>query len=127
MHILLTNNPRLAEEAGAKMVPGSFRDVLLAARDYVYVGHALITHPLFASAGMMFSPVRSILISEEKTKDPSHAEMIANAIKGYDKMISQRGPDEKNRKDYERIDEELYRVALEEHKRFNSGGEEIET
>ncbi|NLY36803.1 MAG: hypothetical protein GX046_06160 [Tissierellia bacterium] len=122
MHILLTNNSRLAEEAGAKMVSGSFRDVLLAARDYVYVGHALITHPLFASAGMMFSPIRSILISEEKTKDSIHAEMIANAISDYDKMISLRGTDEKNRKDYERIDEELYRVALEEHQRFNLGG-----
>lgn len=116
MPILLTNNPRLAEEAGAVKVPGSFRDVLVAARDYVYQGHALITHPLFASAGMMYSPVRSLLITSEKRKDPYHAQLIAGALIDYDKMLSRRGVDENNRQDYERIDEELYRAALEEHK-----------
>lgn len=117
-YILLTNNPRLKDEAGAKMIQGSFRDVLLAARDHVYLGHELITHPLFASAGMMYSPYRSILLSTKKEHNSQHAELIANSILDYDKLMQRRKPDENNQEDYARIDQELYLSALDEHKRL---------
>lgn len=116
--ILLTNNPKLKDETGAEMVTGSFRDVLIAARDFVYLGHGLITHPLFASAGMMYSPYRSILLSKEKAHNPQHAELIANAILDYDKLMQRKEPDVSHEEDYARIDQELYYTALEEHQRF---------
>ena len=58
----VTNNPRLIDKEGAIPVDGTFRDVLVKVRDMVHAGYELISHPLFASSRMMFSPYRTILM-----------------------------------------------------------------
>ena len=63
--VVVTNNPLLKDEEHVLFVEGAFRDVLVTVRDMVYRGYELITHPLFASSRMMFSPYRTVILGNE--------------------------------------------------------------
>ncbi|ERL08368.1 hypothetical protein J2S71_002196 [Olsenella profusa DSM 13989] len=112
---VITNNPHLRGAANVQFVDGSFRDVLIKVRDLVYVGHELVSHPLFASLGMMFSPYRTVILSERKdTPSAEHARVVEDSIISYDHATQERQHVGRNDEDYARMDLELYRSACEE-------------
>lgn len=124
--MIVTNNPRI--QAPHVLIEGDFRDVLLKARDLVYAGHRLMTHPLFASIRMMFSPIRTIVLSDRPAVSGPHAgdsSVIAEAIDLYDRTMGIRNPDWKHADDYAMIDEALYLSAMDEWARFSHGGDDF--
>lgn len=96
-------------------VDGTFRDVLVKVRDLVYSGHELISHPLFASSRMMFSPFRTVLVGD-KLQRPSdfECEVIEDAISQYDVATAHRNRQPQHDKDYAYLDYSLYQSTLEE-------------
>lgn len=92
--LILTNNPLVPscmEGRGLYTIrfqPGrSFREILVEARDMVYAGHILYTHPLAGSVKPNETPYKSLIVSMAVHGfDPQHGEMIANAIAVFDKF-----------------------------------------
>ena len=93
-HLILTNNPlvpRCMEGKGEftiRFLPElSFRQVLVLARDMVYEGHTLYTHPLAGSVKPNETPYKSLIVSVEPHGfDADHAGLMANAIAVFDKF-----------------------------------------
>lgn len=93
-HLILTNNPlvpRCMEGKGEftiRFLPElSFRQVLVLARNMVYEGHTLYTHPLAGSVKPNETPYKSLIVSREAHGfDAQHGEMIASAIAVFDKF-----------------------------------------
>ncbi|MGI6756076.1 MAG: GrdX family protein [Atopobiaceae bacterium] len=113
--MVISNNPLLRDEPDVTFVEGGFRDVLIAARDLVHMGYSLVSHPLFASLGMMFSPYRTIILSDARHEPNSvEAEIIEGSIMSYDLTTEGRQRIERNDHDYALMDRELYLAALEE-------------
>ena len=92
--LILTNNPLVPacmEGRGLYTVrfqpERSFREILVEARDLVYAGHVLYTHPLAGSVKPNETPYKSLVVSMEPHGfDAQHGEMIANAIAVFDKF-----------------------------------------
>lgn len=115
----VTNNPRLMDKEGAIPVDGTFRDVLIKVRDMVHAGYELISHPLFASSRMMFSPFRSILVGQKMdTPRIEFIEIIENSIISYDNAMARRNRQPEHDDDYAYVDESLFYSALEEIERL---------
>lgn len=117
-YIIVTNNPIVKNEYNnAFFVKGTFEDVLIKVRDLVYEGYELVSHPLAASIRMLFSPFRSVIISEKNNKISFYyVETIENSIINYRKHVKMRKTDMKNADDYALIDNELLKSALRELK-----------
>ena len=65
----------------------SFREILVEARDLVYAGRTLNTHPLAGSVKPNETPYKSLIVSMEPHGfDEQHAELMANAIAVFDKF-----------------------------------------
>lgn len=114
--IVITNNPDVREKyKNIYFVEGGFEDLLLKVRDMVYMGHELVTHPLGASLRMMFSPYRSVVVTDEKVVplNELHAEIIGKAIESYKNVIGVRMKDVKNMGDYAKIDYLLLKNVLQ--------------
>lgn len=111
---IVTNNPVVYEKFNnVYFVKGSYEDVLIKVRDFVHEGYELISHPLGASARMLFSPYRSIIIGEKKEKiDLLHVEIIENSISNYRKNMMIRVVDTANSKDYALVDFEHLEATL---------------
>ena len=119
---VVTNNPRLKDDETAIFVEGGFRDVLVAVRDKVHSGYELISHPLFASSRMMFSPFRSILIGKKlDAPDLRHIEIIESSIISYDVAMANRRRQPEHDDDYAYVDLMLYQAALDEIARLRPG------
>lgn len=119
--MILTNNKKIGEKNDLVFVDGHQMEVLMEARNYLHKGHMLISSPLAASGRMHFSPVRSLILSDEKY-EALHSDgigILENAILNLSKFLLKHGVDEKNRDDYEVIDKELLEEALKEIKRLN--------
>lgn len=92
--LILTNNPLVVscmEGRGLYTIrfrpEGSFREILVEARDLVYAGHILYTHPLAGSVKPNETPYKSLIVSlAPHGFDAQHAEMIASAIAVFDKF-----------------------------------------
>ena len=92
--LILTNNPlgpACMEGRGLYTVrfqpERSFREILVEARDLVYAGHVLYTHPLAGSVKPNETPYKSLIVSREPHGfDAQHGEMIASAIAVFDKF-----------------------------------------
>ena len=92
--LILTNNPLVPacmEGRGLYTVrfqpERSFREILVEARDLVYAGHVLYTHPLAGSVKPNETPYKSLIVSMEPHGfDEQHAELMANAIAVFDKF-----------------------------------------
>ncbi len=92
--LILTNNPLVPacmEGRGLYTVQfqpeRSFREILVEARDLVYAGHVLYTHPLAGSVKPNETPYKSLIVSREPHGfDAQHGEMIASAIAVFDKF-----------------------------------------
>lgn len=112
----------MARYPQAVFIEGNFRDVLLQARDFIHLGYKLESHPLGASIGMMHSPVRSILISEQiQDYDELSQNIISQSIEKYDITMGTRNSKDDKRSDYETLDLELLIAAIDELERLKKG------
>ena len=120
MHIIITNNRIVDKEyENVLFIDGDFEDVLIKTRDLIYQGHKLLTHPLPPSSRMFFSPVRSIVIEENKGDLHEYSvDVISKGIELYLKHLGMKEPDKNNREDYEYIDNNLLEGALDEIERI---------
>ena len=92
--LILTNNPLVPACMEGKGVftirflpEKSFRDILLTARDMIYAGHILYTHPLAGSVKPGETPYKSIVVSlTPHGMENDHAVLIANALEVCDKF-----------------------------------------
>ncbi len=113
--MILTNNSKLRDHPEAHWVEGEQNDVLLKARDLIQKGHKLLTSPLAASGRMHFSPVRSIIVSDETgAADPESVMLIEDGLAMLKTALSKHVVDHRNLEGYEVIDYELLTVALNE-------------
>ena len=93
-YLILTNNPlvrQCMEGRGHYTIrfepERSFREILVEARDLVYAGHTLYTHPLAGSVKPNETPYKSLIVSiEPHGFDGQHGELMANAIAVFDKF-----------------------------------------
>lgn len=93
-YLILTNNPlvrQCMEGRGHYTIrfepERSFREILVEARDLVYAGRTLYTHPLAGSVKPNETPYKSLIVSREAHGfDAQHGEMIASAIAVFDKF-----------------------------------------
>jgi hypothetical protein len=105
----------LKDEEDALFVEGSFRDVLVKVRDMVHCGYELISHPLFASSRMMFSPYRTVIVGDKRDVSPQiECQIIEDSIISYDKATARRKPQPEHDGDYADVDRQLYLAALDE-------------
>ncbi|MFZ2256763.1 MAG: GrdX family protein [Clostridiaceae bacterium] len=131
--MILTNNVKLREHPDTVWVDGDQSQVLLKARDLIHQGHHLLTSPLAASGRMHFSPVRSIVLTDETTaNDPASVLAIENGITQHQTTISLHSVDHRNLAGYEIIDYELLVQALNEINELEAryektGGNQFET
>ena len=125
--MIVTNNQRVAENyQNAVYIDGDMHEFYQKVRDFVYDGHKLHTHPLSASIGMLHSPVKSVILSNDKPFDQRSMRMISESIQKYNILIGKRRPKTASQSGYELLDLELTNTALGELKRFRRG-ENIET
>ena len=66
MYLIVTNNPMAAKEfAGqgeVRLYPeDTYREILVRARDLVYIGHRLCNHPLYGSLRPHETPYRTVV------------------------------------------------------------------
>ena len=69
MYLIVTNNPMAAKEfAGqgeVRLYPeDTYREILVRARDLVYIGHRLCNHPLYGSLRPHEPPYRTVVLSD---------------------------------------------------------------
>lgn len=125
--MIVTNNQRVAEHyENAIFIDGDMHELYEKVRDFVYVGHKLHTHPLSASIGMLHSPVKSVILSDDQPFDQRSMKIISESIQKYNTLIGKRQPKLTRQSDYEFLDLELTSTALGELKRFRRD-EKIET
>ena len=93
-YLILTNNPLVQDRMDGRGLytirfepERGFREILVEARDLVYAGHILYTHPLAGSVKPNETPYKSLIVSREPHGfDAQHGEMIASAIAVFDKF-----------------------------------------
>ena len=95
--IILTNNPDVAQtfqDRNVLWVEGSYRDVLIEARDLIHQGRRLLTHPLMGSLKPNETPYRTIALSDSGGPlDTDSLLLIENAIETFDKFAKVTRPD----------------------------------
>jgi len=65
--LVITNNPMVRDRIpGAEFLDVDFLGVLIAARDRVHLGHALLTHPLSGSVKPWETPYKTVALSGGK-------------------------------------------------------------
>lgn len=114
--LVVTNNPLMKEEdVELDFVDGSFDDVLVRVRDHVFNGYELISHPLFASLGMLFSPFRTVILGDLMDR-PSveYCEIAEEAVLKYRHVTEHRNRLPEYDEDYAWMDRSLYYSSLEE-------------
>ena len=92
--LILTNNPLVPacmEGKGKYTIrfcpDQSYREILVMARDMVYAGHTLYTHPLSGSVKPNETPYKSVIVSiEPHGFNSDQGEIMANAIAVFDKF-----------------------------------------
>ena len=109
-YLILTNNPlvvRCLEKWYAITYEDvGYRDILVKARDLVYLGHTLYTHPLSGSVKPNETPYKSVVVSKvPHTFSPEQAEIMSNAVMAFDKFTPRkRVLSDKLREDFQLID-----------------------
>ena len=89
--MIITNNDwvlnKYKESFNVVYIDGTFKDVLIAVRDKLHIGHELLTHPLGGSVKPGETPYKSIIISDDK-KNVNFTSIytIENSIITYDKF-----------------------------------------
>ena len=115
-HLIITNNPLVAEKyENVLWTEGSVEKTLIIVRDFIHQGYELVSHPLAASLRMLFSPYRSVIISNKKAKfNFEHVQIIEDSIIKYKNHMDLRKTDERTRDDYKKVDLLLLEAALSE-------------
>ncbi len=88
--IFVTNNDRAAEkfrnQAREVILLENYRDVLIRARDLIYSGHKLLSHPQASSLKPNQTPYRTIMIYGVRGEISfDDVNLIEKAIEAYDK------------------------------------------
>ena len=89
--MIITNNEKVYDKYKDKLsimfIEGSFRDVLVKARDKIHEGHELLTHPLSSSVKPNETPYKSVVISDTKgSLNLDSLYIIENSIMSFDKF-----------------------------------------
>ena len=89
--MIITNNDwvlnKYKDSFNVIYIDGSFKDVLIAVRDKLHLGHELLTHPLGSSVKPSETPYKSVIITDNKKNlSINSIYMIENAIITYDKF-----------------------------------------
>ena len=120
-YLILTNNPLVVECMEGRgyytiryLPEAGFREILVMARDMVYAGHILYTHPLAGSVKPHETPYKSLIVSiEPHGMDNDHAILVANAIEVCDKFQHlDWSENEQAMKDFQLIDYTLLAGAI---------------
>lgn len=96
-------------------IDGTFKDVLIAVRDKIHIGHELLTHPLGSSVKPSETPYKSVIVSDNKNYTSFDSiYMIENAIITYHKFNKEKLKylDEKRIEDLKLIDLTVLESAL---------------
>ena len=121
-HLILTNNPLVPacmEGRGSYTIQlypeKTYREILVMARDLVYKGHTLYTHPLAGSVKPNETPYKSVVVSvASHGLDPEQSVLISNAIAVVDKFPTvSRELSEEVRRDFQLIDYSLLAGAMD--------------
>ena len=115
---VITNNPLVYSELKCfyhvEFKEGSYTDVLIAARDYVYEGYALFTHPLAGSVKPNETPYKTVVLSKDKGKlDLESVKIIGSSIQTCEKFS--KNPKEHPAEvleDFQQIDYSLIKNAI---------------
>ncbi|NLK64993.1 MAG: GrdX protein [Tissierellia bacterium] len=117
--MIITNNDwvlnKYKESLNIVYIDGTFKDVLIAVRDKLHLGHELLTHPLASSVKPSETPYKSIMISDEKKIiNFNSVYMIENAIITYDKFDKEKLKflDDKSAEDLKLVDLTVLESAL---------------
>jgi len=123
--LLVTNNPLTEKKYNdfIEKVDGGLLEVLVRVRDYIHKGHSLLMHPAPGSIKPNETPYRSLLITKNFLKgkiDFRSLELIENAITVYNKLnYTNYKYNEKILKDFQFIDLDLTKSAVERLHNFN--------
>ncbi|MFB0918464.1 MAG: GrdX family protein, partial [Clostridiaceae bacterium] len=97
--MILTNNMIIKDKYNNSWVEGDQKTVLYKARDLIHKGHRLITSPLAASGRMHYSPVRTIILSDEPGEvDLMSIEAIESGILKLETALGRHTVDHRNLK-----------------------------
>jgi len=121
--IIITNNEKVRERYGEDhkimFIDGSYRDVLIEARNRVHQGQKLLTHPLMGSVKPNETPFKSVAMSEETGPlSMESLQVIEHSIATYDKFMEMKRPhlgenaSESLKDDFREIDLSLLASAL---------------
>ena len=118
--LLVTNNYELCKcVTHCEFIDGSALDVLIAVRDYVHRGYALLTHPLCGNLRPHQQPFRSVIIKFNYLSklDLDSLSLIEHAIEIYNfnNIIDVKGLSPELYADCAFIDAELMRESLEQY------------
>ncbi len=113
--LLITNNNKSYDYSKEKMEvvfleEGTYMDVLLKVRDYVHMGHKLISHPMAGSVKPNQTPYRSVIIEAEKSPQKEVMEslqIIENSLTSAEKFLSAKSIpkwDDKTKEDFKTVD-----------------------
>ena len=118
--LILTNNPLVVKCLGNEYKirfeqNATYRDILVEARDMVYAGHTLYTHPLSGSVKPNETPYKSIVLSDVPKKfDEDMAALVGGSVQVCDKFTPKdRVLTEKLLEDFQLIDYTLLCGALD--------------
>ncbi|MEA4994722.1 hypothetical protein SDC9_132076 [bioreactor metagenome] len=95
-YLILTNNPLvkacMAERYEILLLEElTLREILVKARDMVYAGHTLYTHPLAGSVKPNETPYKSVVVSKNPGEfSAEQAGLIAGSIEVCDKLAPRR-------------------------------------
>ena len=121
-NIIITNNPKIAEEMASKNIcvsyfeQADFMEILYKARDIIHLGYKLLTHPIVSSIKPYETPYKTIVLTYNNGEiDLESIELIENSIE-----LSKNFLDKPRRKltksideDFRFIDYELINGAIE--------------
>ncbi|WP_369282779.1 GrdX family protein [Oscillibacter sp. GMB15532] len=118
-YLILTNNPLvkacMAERYEILLSEElTLREILVKARDMVYAGHTLYTHPLAGSVKPNETPYKSVVVSKAPREfSVEQAGLIAGSIEVCDKLTPRRRTLTKSvLEDFQLIDYTLLSGAL---------------
>jgi hypothetical protein len=89
--MIVTNNPlvktKLGEEYHVEYHDSSYEDTLKIVRDYIYLGHQLLSHPLSGSVKPNETPYKSTMLArDKKAVDVQSVEIIENVLQAIQKF-----------------------------------------
>ena len=116
---IITNNPLvvrcLSGHYEIEFVECTYRELLVKARDLVFLGYGLFTHPMAGSVKPNETPYKSLVLSKQPgTFSEAHAELMSSAVATFDKFTPRnRELTDKILGDFQMIDYTLLCSALD--------------